>query len=92
MPSEAVKIFLQYGLLGVVALAAGYWAYRKDREAKVTAETYQAKLEKQSTEHQAEMAKLADRYILKAESWSEKYFELSRELKAMIDAIRRAPG
>lgn len=92
MPSEIVKIFLQYGLLGAITLAAGYWAWRKDREARVTADACQAKLEKQAAEYQVEMTKLADRYILKAESWSDKYHELARELKAMVDAIRRAPG
>jgi Flp pilus assembly protein TadB len=92
MPSEITKIFLQYGLLGAIAILALLYGWRKDREAKSAAEATQERIDAQAKEHQTEMAKLADRYIAKAESWSAQYHELARELKTMIDAIRRAPG
>jgi hypothetical protein len=77
---EIAKVFLQYGLLGAIAILALYYGWRKDREAKAAAE-----------DHQAEMTKFADRYISKAETWAARYEELARELKSLVDAIRR-PG
>jgi pantothenate kinase-related protein Tda10 len=87
VPSEITKLFLQYGLLGAVAILALLYGWRKDREAKAAAEAWQERIDKQSDEHQAEMTKLADRYISKAESWSAQYNELARELKVLIDSI-----
>lgn len=81
MPTEVTKIFLQYGLMGAITLLSLIFAWKKDREAKAALES-----------HQVEMTKFADRYIAKAESWAARYEELARELKSLIDAMRRAPS
>jgi hypothetical protein len=92
VPSEITKIFLQYGLLGAIAILALIYGWRKDREAKAMSEACQARIDKQDEEHRTELTKFADRYILKSESWADRYHELARELKTLIDAIRRTPG
>lgn len=73
---EIAKVFLQYGLLGAITILALGYGWKKDREAKKAQEA-----------HQAEMTKFADRYISKAESWAQRYEELARELKVLIDGV-----
>lgn len=77
MTAEIAKVFLQYGLLGAITILAIGYGWKKDREMKAAQEA-----------HQAEMTKFADRYIAKSDTMTEKFFELARDLKALVDAIR----
>jgi hypothetical protein len=81
MSTEILGTFLQYGALGAVAVFGILWAMRKDREVT-----------RQREQHQEEMRAVLERYVAKAESWSEKYYELTRELRDLVKALRSANG
>ena len=96
---ELISTFLEYGLLGVIALAAIWVAWRKDRENKEMVEEKDAlhaahatRLETLITDHKSEMMALEERYITKAETWMQQHYELARAQNDVLVAMERRYG
>jgi len=96
---ELISKFLEYGLLGVVALAAIWIAWRKDRENKTLHEekdemhnAHAQQLETLVTDHKSEMMALEERYITKAETWMQQHHELARAQNEVLVAMERRYG
>lgn len=98
--ASALKSFLEHGLLGCVAILCIYWAVRKDRECTTQTKEHSSKIEElsashlekleaQDKAHQDEMRALGDRLITRSETMVEKYHDLARELKMLVDAMQR---
>ena len=77
---HVISAFLEYGLLGVVALAALWFALKKDRALTISVDEkdalhkhYSTRMEKAAKEAKAEIIALEERYITKAETWMQQY-------------------
>lgn len=94
-----LKLFLQYGVVGAVAIAALWVAWRmfKDYKAQTEArladsKTHTDALATIGRDHANEMKALEERYIAKAEKWMEKNYDLARELAQIAELLERRWG
>lgn len=104
MTKELAELLGGYGVLSVVTAIAITWAVMKDRaiaalhlKVGLTQKEHNEKLEKLAEKHKDEMSTLEERYITKAESWMEKYHDLSKASLMLEEArqkqlTRRAGG
>ena len=78
METKIAAALLVYGPLGVVALVSMWVAVRlyRDREAERAL-------------HKQELKDFEQRYIGKAETWMEKYHELAKSLKDVLESISK---
>lgn len=95
---EAVKIILESGVLGAVAvlsLGAAWRLYRDRQEAERRHATELAKLNAEHVlatrelrdQHGVEMATLRDRLVTKAESWMAKYYDLATAIRETVERL-----
>ncbi len=96
---NVIGVFLEHGVLGVVALLAIWFAIRKDREvASVVAEkdalhgAHAAAIAELNLTHKAEMEALQERYITKAETWMSKYHEMTDSQNDVLISLERRWG
>lgn len=97
--SEIISKFLEYGVLGMIALLAMWVAWRKDREFNDLTKEKDAlhkehaeRLETLTTDHKNEMMALEERYITKAETWMQQHHELARAQNEVLTAMERRYG
>ena len=97
--SELISKFLEYGILGMIALLAMYIAFRKDRENLALHEEKDAlhtahaeRLETLVTDHKNEMTALEERYITKAETWMHRHHELASAQNELLVSLERRYG
>jgi len=96
---EIISKFLEYGVLGIIALLAMAVAWRKDRENKTLNDEkdelhkeHAARLTTLAGEHKSEMMALEERYITKAETWMQQHYELSRAQNEVLTSMERRYG
>jgi len=96
---ELLKQFLQYGIVGTVAVLSLVVAYRQHKDAKeseknrlLDAKGHTDTITKLTHDHADEMKALEERYIAKAEKWMEKNYELARELSQIAELLERRWG
>jgi ABC-type nickel/cobalt efflux system permease component RcnA len=94
-----VSKFLEYGILGLIALLAIWFAWRKDRDNKTLNEEkdelhkeHAVQLGTITSDHKAEMMALEERYITKAETWMQQHYELSRAQNEVLTSMERRYG
>lgn len=97
--SELISKFLEYGILGIIALAGVWIAWRKDRENKALHEekdelhtAHAERLETLVTDHKNEMTALEERYITKAETWMQQHHELASAQNELLVSLERRYG
>lgn len=92
MESEIAKELLRQGLLGVVALVAMYVAWRMYKDAKATQKEMTKKLEEQHARHREELKGFIERYMVKADTMTEKNFQLTKEMVGVVSLLERRWG
>ncbi len=70
------KALLVYGPLGIIALVSMYIAVRMYRD-----------LIAERKSHAEDMHAFQDRYITKAESWMQQYYELQKRMTDLVEAM-----
>jgi hypothetical protein len=89
VPEAVSNIFLVHGPLGVMALVAGWIAWRMYKDNAKLREDHNERLVKLTEDHKNEMKALEERYITKAETWMAQYHELARAQTSVMDSIER---
>ncbi len=96
---ELLKVFLQYGVVGAVAILALLVAFRLYKDTKAAgqarlddAKAHNEALVKLAADQKNEMKALEERYITKAERWMEKNYDLARELAQIAELLERRWG
>lgn len=93
---EVVKTFLQYGVVGLVALLGLWFGYRKDQELKEERNDHKEAMAKKNAEivemqnvHRKEMEVLHERHSVKAETWVQQYFESDDKKTDALQAVEQ---
>lgn len=89
MPEAVSNIFLVHGPLGVMAMVAGWIAWRMYKDNGKLRDEQKETLAKLHEDHKNEMKALEERYITKAETWMAQYHELARAQTSVMDSIER---
>src|SRR5690606_5315785 len=92
-----------YGPIGIIAVLAIYWGMKKDKqneelskryeeETSKLAANYMAKLEDQATQYELKIEALWEAHATKAEKWMQSYYEMSKSMHALLDALSKKIG
>ncbi len=80
-PPDLGSALLIYGPLGISTFSVGWAALKLYRDR-----------ERERAEHAKELAELYIRAVGKAETWMEKYHDLSKSLNDVLESIERRFG
>ena len=95
-PGTLSGVLLVYGPLGLMALVSMLIAIKlyKDREADrvkhdEAIKALRAEMAEERERAKADMEKFQERHIVKAESWMEKYWEISKAQTAVLESFSK---
>lgn len=92
----ATATVIQYGALGVMALAAGgivkiLWkSLNVERQARLDdAKTHRKELDACNAMHKAEMAALVERLIVASSTMTEEYHTLAERMTSVLESVQK---
>jgi hypothetical protein len=81
-----------YGPLGVLCVILIFALLGLYRAKEKMSTDYQVQITKLQDQHRDEMRTMMERHIVKAETWNEKWSELSTKLYAVLDSLVKRRG